>query len=164
MPDPRDEDLVHKTKETYDGSLTSDMLEQYKIYVQSAENVSSRRVSTSRYLLTLSAALMAVHGIQLSGLNPDYWILTIPVAGIAVSILWYNLIQSHRNMNTIKFKLILELEQHLPVAFYTREWEMAKQKGGTPYKETTWIEQFLPILFGCLHGLTFVLMSVSMIS
>ena len=164
MPDPPDEDLVHKTKETYDGSITSDMLEQYKIYVQSAENVSSRRVSTSRYLLTLSAALMAIHGIQLSSLNHDYWILTVPVAGIAVSVLWYNLIQSHRDMNTIKFKIILELEQHLPVALYTREWDMAKREGGTFYKEATRIEQFLPILFGCLHGLTFVLISVNMIS
>ena len=164
MPDPPDEDLVHKTKETYDGSITSDMLEQYKIYVQSAENVSSRRVSTSRYLLTLSAALMAIHGIQLSSLNHDYWILTVPVAGIAVSVLWYNLIQSHRDMNTIKFKIILELEQHLPVALYTREWEMAKREGGTSYKEATRIERFLPILFGCLHVLTFVLMSFNMIS
>ena len=34
-----DGDLVHKTKGTYDGSLTADILEQCKIYVQSAENV-----------------------------------------------------------------------------------------------------------------------------
>ena len=77
-----DEDLVHKTKETYDGSLTADILEQYKIYVQSAENVSSRRIATSRYLLTLSAALLAVYGIQLPGLNQSYWTLTVPATGM----------------------------------------------------------------------------------
>ncbi len=58
VTDRQDEDLVRKTKKTYDGSFTADILEQYKIYVQSAENVSSRRIAASRYLLTLSAALI----------------------------------------------------------------------------------------------------------
>ena len=106
-----DEDLVHKTKETYDGSFTADILEQYKIYVQSAENVSSRRIATSRYLLTLSAALLAVYGIQLPGLNQSYWTLTVPATGMIVSVLWYCLIRSYRNLNDIKFQIIHDLEQ-----------------------------------------------------
>ena len=38
--------------EDYGGSFKADLLEQYKLYVQSAENVSARRVQSSRYLLT----------------------------------------------------------------------------------------------------------------
>ena len=127
MSDRQDEDLVHKTKKTYDGSLTADILEQYKIYVQSAENVSSRRIATSRYLLTLSAALLAVYGIQLPDLNQGYWTLTVPVTGMIVSVLWYHLIRSYRNLNDIKFQIIQDLEEYLPVALYTHEWKKAGQ-------------------------------------
>ena len=161
MSDLQGENLVYKTKETYDGSLTADILEQYKMYVQSAENVSSRRIATSRYLLTLSAALLVAYGIQLPGLNQGYWTLTVPVAGIAVSILWYRLIQSHRNLNTVKFQIIHKLEERLPVALYKHEWQMAGQRRDRSYTEATRIEMLLPILFVCLHGLAFILMLVS---
>ena len=62
MVDQQDENLIRKDKKTYDDAFTSVLLEQYKMYVQTAENVSSRRVAVSRYLLTLSAALIAIYG------------------------------------------------------------------------------------------------------
>ena len=58
MDDEPAEHLIHNTKETYGDAFGSDLLEQYKLYVQSAENVSARRVASSRYLLTLNAALV----------------------------------------------------------------------------------------------------------
>ena len=156
-----DEDLVHKTKETYDGSLTADILEQYKIYVQSAENVSSRRIATSRYLLTLSAALLAVYGIQLPGLNQSYWTLTVPATGMIVSVLWYCLIRSYRNLNDIKFQIIHDLEQYLPVALYKHEWKKAGQGNGKFYTAVTGIERWIPILFICLHALLAVILGLA---
>ena len=41
-----------KNEKCYGDSFRSDLLEQYKLYVQSAENVSARRVASSRYLLS----------------------------------------------------------------------------------------------------------------
>ena len=146
-----DKDLVHKTKDAYDGSFTTDILEQYKIYVQSAENVSSRRIATSRYLLTLSAALLAIYGIQILDLTQNYWTLTIPTTGIIISILWYCLIKSYRNLNAIKFQIIHDLEQYLPVALYKYEWKKAGQGNGKFYTEVTQIEQWIPIIFTCVH-------------
>ena len=39
------------SKGTYGDSFNAHVLEQYKLYVQSAENVSARRVASNRYML-----------------------------------------------------------------------------------------------------------------
>ena len=58
-----DTHLINKTKKTYGDTFGPDLLEQYKLYVQSAENISVRRVASNRYLLTLNAALVALYGL-----------------------------------------------------------------------------------------------------
>ena len=151
MAEHQDKKLVRQTKETYGDSFTSDLLEQYKLYVQTAESVSSRRVAISRYLLTLSAALIAVYGLQSSSPNQSFWLLFIPLAGIFVSLLWYKMIKSYRNLNRIKFKLIHELEELLPAPLFTREWCIARENGRA-YTKVTDIERWIPLLFVALHA------------
>lgn len=107
--------LIRQTEESYGGSLKADLLEQYKLYVQSAENVSARRVASSRYLLALNAALIAFYGLLSANFGQNYWALLIPVMGIHVCLLWYLIIKSHADLNRIKFKVIHKLEQRLPV-------------------------------------------------
>ena len=77
--------LFSYTKGTYAGSYNSDLLEQYKLYVQSAENVSARRVASSRYLLALNTALVALYGIQAATFGQSYWTLLVPIIGVVVS-------------------------------------------------------------------------------
>ena len=80
-----------------------------------------------------------------------YWTLLIPVIGIPVSLLWYLIIKSHAGLNTVKFKLIHELERHLPAEMYGHEWQLAEEGQGAAYRAVTRIEQWLPILFAGLH-------------
>ncbi len=143
--------LVHYTKETYGDSFGPDLLEQYKIYVQSAENVSARRVASSRYLLTLNIALVTLYGIQSEGFGQSYWTTLVPILGILVSVLWYQIIKSHSDLNTVKFKIIRQLEEHLPVALYAYEWQLAGEGRGTSYSAVTRIEKWIPIAFIVLH-------------
>ena len=143
--------LVHYTKETYGDSFGTDLLEQYKTYVQSAENVSARRVASSRYLLTLNIALVTLYGIQSEGFVQSYWTMLVPILGILVSMLWYQIIKSHRDLNTVKFNIIHQLEEHLPVALYTYEWQLAGEGRGTSYSAVTRIEKWIPIAFIVLH-------------
>ena len=146
-----DNGLLHRTKETYDGSFGRDLIEQYKLYVQSAENVSARRVASSRYLLTLNAALVALYGVQSAGFGQSYWTLLVPVIGIPVSLLWYLVIKSHADLNRVKFDVIHEFEQHLPAAMYKYEWQLAEEGQGKTYRAVTTIERWIPILFAVLH-------------
>ena len=148
--------LVHYTKETYGGSFGTDLLEQYKIYVQSAENVSARRVASSRYLLTLNIALVTLYGIQSEGFVQSYWTMLVPILGILVSVLWYQIIKSHSDLNTVKFKIIHQLEEHLPVALYAYEWQLAGEGRGTSYSAVTRIEKGIPIAFVVLHIILFL--------
>ena len=149
------ESLIPKTEESYGESFKSDLLEQYKLYVQSAENVSTRRVNSNRYLLTINAALVALYGLQSANFGQGYWTLLIPIIGIPVSLLWYLIIKSHADLNRIKFDVIHEFEQHLPAAMYRHEWRLAEEGQGTAYRAVTKIERWIPILFAGLHvGLT----------
>lgn len=153
MSDQSDNGPIHKTMDEYGDSFTMHLLEQYKLYVQSAENVSSRRIATTRYLLTLSAALLAVYGLQSSAPNQSDWMLAIPGTGIFVSILWYLIIKSYRDLNTAKFKIIHKLEEHLPATLFHYEWIIANRGRGKAYTAVTNIEKWLPCLFICAHSL-----------
>lgn len=148
--------LIHYTKETYGDAFGADLLEQYKLYVQSAENVSARRVASSRYLLTLNIALVTLYGIQSEGFVQSYWAMLIPILGIPVSGLWYQIIKSHRDLNTVKFDIIHKLEEHLPVALYAYEWQLAGEGHGTSYSAVTRIERWIPIAFVVLHSILLI--------
>ena len=124
---------------------------------QSAENVSARRVASSRYLLTLNAALVALYGLQSAGFGETHLTLLVPFAGIAVSVVWWQIIQSHRNLNDIKFGLILEIEKLLPAALYRAEWELAEKGQGKTYRAVTTMERLIPILFRALHAILTVI-------
>ena len=155
--------LFQFTSEDYGGSFKADLLEQYKLYVQSAENVSARRVQSSRYLLTLNAALVALYGFQSAGFGQSYWALVVPVVGIPVSLLWYLIIKSHADLNRVKFQVIHEFERHLPAAMYQYEWRLAEDGKGKSYRAVTKIERWIPILFAVLHVILgiFVILAIS---
>ena len=78
MTDESNVELFNADSDTYDSNVRFDLPEQYRLYVLSAENVSARRVSTARYLLTANAALVTPCGFQ-----------TILVEGV------YRIIRSH---------------------------------------------------------------------
>ena len=152
--------LIHQNERCYGDSFRSDLLEQYKLYVQSAENVSARRVASSRYLLSLNVALAALYGLQSAGFGQSYWMLPIPVLGVFVSALWFLIIKSHADLNRIKFCLIHEFEQHLPAAMYKHEWELAAEE----YRAVTKIERWIPILFAALHVVLAVMIVLAIAS
>ena len=158
MSRQEDSNLFSHTKESYDGSFNTDLLEQYKLYVSSAENVSARRVASSRYLLTLNTALVALYGLQSATLGHNVWAIPIPIMGIAASLLWLLIIKSHSSLNEVKFEIIHELEKHLPVALFDHEWRIAEKGRGNTYSPVTRIERWIPIGFITLHGVITILL------
>ena len=151
MVDQPDSHLIHIEKESYGEAFSTDLLEQYKVYIQSSENVSARRLTSSQYLLTLSAALIALYGLHTTSFGTNYWTLLVPIMGIPVSLLWCSIIKSHADLNRIKFDVIHEFEQHLPAAPYKYEWFLAENGQGKAYKAVTTLERWIPVLFTALH-------------
>ena len=153
MDDQAREPLIRQTEDSYGESFKAHLLEQYKLYVQSADNVSERRVASSRYLLTINAALIAAYGLQSSLSEHPLFVVSIAVIGIILSLLSYSIIKSFRDLNTLKFKIIHELEERLPAALYAYEWQLAEEGRGKTYWPTTHIEKWMPLVFLSLHVL-----------
>ena len=145
------EGVVRCSKDDYGETFTADLLEQYKLYVQSAEHVSARRLASSRLLLGLNAGLAALYGVQPAGFGQSWWAAAVPILGITVSLLWSRIIRSHKELNRVKFDLIHEIERYLPAAPYTHEWRLAEQGRGRSYRAVTDIERWLPWTFLVLH-------------
>lgn len=151
MDDQPNEPLIRQTDNPDDGLFKAHLLEQYKLYVQSADNASARRISSNRYLLTINAALTAVYGLQSFAVEHVLLAVPVAVAGILLSVLSYSIVKSFRDLNTAKFEIIHELESHLPVRLYGYERDLLRRGRGRWYCPVTHIEQWTPLLFLALH-------------
>ena len=143
--------LVHHTEGSYGGSFLDHLVEQCKALIQSADNASARRVASNRYLLTLNSALVALYGFQSASFGQSYWLLLVPITGIVVSLLSYQVVKSYQGLNAIKFKVIQEIEAYLPASPFAYEWRIAEHGKGVSYNPVTRIERWIPIAFLILH-------------
>ena len=130
MSDKSGTQLIRHTEESYGNSFKADLFEQYKLYVESAEKISERRVSANNYLLTVNAFLVTLYGVLPGIETARYWKILVPVAGLLVAFTWHRIITSYRDLNTVKFKVIHELEQHMPAELYAYEWKKAEAGRG----------------------------------
>ena len=152
MPESDDkQSLLRADRNDYGEKYRDHLLEQYKLYVESADRVSERRTSANNYLLTVNAFLITLYGLASSFGDNRAWQAVVPIAGVLVCVTWLVLIRSYRNLNTAKFKVVHELEEHLPAALFDREWDHAQQGTGKAYKPLTHIEPFIPLVFAALY-------------
>lgn len=137
--------------------------EQYKLYLESAEKISNRRQNANSYFLTINTVL-----IPLLGLSSNIGVLTVirwwrPLAafvGVIICCAWWFLVRAHKQLNTGKFKVIHEIEEHLPLALYKYEWEVLGEGRDTKvYFPFSHIELMIPWIFGLIYlvlGLVFL--------
>jgi len=146
----------------YGDSYRDHVIEIYKIYVEMADRISSRRERANSYFLTINTALVGlVSYLSLSDAGCPFVFTHIPVsiAGIALSYLWYRILKSFRDLNSAKFRVIHEIENYLPLAPYGAEWEVVgRGKDKKLYLPFTHIEKIVPWIFISLHS--FVILRV----
>jgi low affinity Fe/Cu permease len=93
----------------YGDKYADHLLEQYKLFVQMADQISARRATANNYFLAVNSLLVALSGaLPALTAKPAAWQVVIPVAGIILCATWLVLIRSYRTMNTAKFKVIHE--------------------------------------------------------
>ena len=137
----------------YGEDYSAHLLEQYKLYVEMADRVSQRRDQSNRFYVTMFAALVGLLVVmaRFDGLSSDIWPIVFMIAGLfgaAVSVVWFVNIQSYRSLNTAKFEVINDIEELLPYAGYSKEWERLRPADDSPrYFQLTRVEQFVPIVF-----------------
>jgi hypothetical protein len=142
------------------------ILDLYKLAVEMADRVSSRRTSANSFFLALHAALASV--VSFLGLAPvsigssggaepadNLGLVLIALAGVVLSISWFLILRSYRDLNTAKFKVINSIEAQLPLKPFSEEWRYLKEdavKGWRGrYREQGSVERVVPILFSLLY-------------
>ncbi len=153
-----------KIKKTLKGHMMDDkeiLLEQYKMYVETAENVTDRRQSANNFFLTINSAIIAFTGF-LTTQPFKIWYIIVAIAGLLISILWWLTLKSFRDLNSCKFKVIHEMEEKLPLKLFTCEWNyLGKGKSKRKYLKLSAIEQGIPLIFSILYLTLIAIMAFS---
>jgi hypothetical protein len=141
---------IYQQSITYGAKFQEHLLEQYKVYVEMADRISSRRLQTNGFFITIFSGLLAVitfifnKDTQLSGTLQNVLLWGLSLLGIFLSLLWIQAINSSKILNSGKFKVINAIENILPCPGYYQEWNIVKGKG---YQRATRIENFLARIF-----------------
>lgn len=136
------------------------LLEQYKLLVTMADNVSARRALTNSFYITVLSALLAI--LSLTGENfateaQNIIFLVVSILGLVLCMVWKININSYGQLNTGKFKVIQEMEAQLPFACYDREWELlGAGQDSKKYLQLTKVEQYVPYLLAVPYLLLLV--------
>ncbi|GCC10016.1 hypothetical protein IPdc08_00034 [archaeon] len=153
------------SEEEYGSNYKAHLLEQYKLYVEMADRLSSRRQSANSFFLSVNTAIIALVGYLNFGSKASsefYWLVSL--SGIVLCFMWYRLIRSYKDLNSAKFKVIHEIEAQLPLAPYDMEWDkVGRGKNSRLYLPFTRVEVLIPWVFLVLHVFVF-LKAVSFLS
>ncbi|MBM7438105.1 hypothetical protein OG524_19450 [Streptomyces sp. NBC_01520] len=135
------------------------VLEQYKVYVESADRASARRNVANTFFLTVNGLLLTLFGAAAaSGVReaPAVGVVCVVVAALCQCVVWWAQARSYRRLGSAKWAVVAELELRLPaLAYSSAEWGTALPSRG--YTPLTRIEQWVPVVFAALHlgmGLT----------
>lgn len=138
------------------------ILDLYKLAVEMADRVSSRRTGANAFFLTLHGGLAAAIGIlgQATTSKVSLYLLIAPIAGLALSAAWFLLLRSYRDLNKAKFTVITEMEEQLPVQVFAKEWEQLRKDPvegwRARYAEQGTVERFVPAVFAVLYAAAIV--------
>ena len=134
-------------------SNQNELLEIYKLHSELADRVSQRREGANRLYVSLLSGLAVLLAALLRLGVGDGGPLKIVFSstgaiGALLSVSWYVVIRSYRQLNTGKFKALHELEGKLAYPFFKREWELlAEGKDMKKYWKLTTVEVGLPCIF-----------------
>jgi len=153
-------DLFKLSPTEYGNAYQAHLLEQYKLFVESADRISQRRQQANSFFLTLNTALLAVLGgilsrsIQASAL---WWFLPVAAVGLVLCYVWYRLVLSYKGLNAGKFEAIHAIETKLPLALFDAEWrQIGEGRDSKKYKPFSEIETWIPWVFMSLYGVLVV--------
>lgn len=169
-----DFDLQHEINKTKDPKRIEELIEQYKIYLATSEDVITRRQNASSFYIGTNTAIIGVlttvAGLILGLENISNKLMIISIIAVSSAILgiiicsnWYLLLDSYGKLNSAKMKVISTLEKDLPANIYDTEWRVMNEKiGNTKYRSFTNIEKRVPLTFLLLYCIVIILSIVAL--
>jgi len=155
-----DKQLFVAESQKYGDSYIEHLLEQYKIYVNSADKISDRRQKANEFFLGLNTGLVALLGFvatKTSQTEISGMLFMASLAGITMCYLWYRIIRSYDGLNSGKYKVIHTIEMRMPLALYDTEWEaLGRGKNKKIYWPFTHIEKLVPWIFIVIYAVLLI--------
>ena len=148
-----DSELINKD---YGDSFHKHLLEQYKLFVDTSLDVTSKRLESNKFHLTLNSVVFGFAS-YMTILNQYAVIVLFSLVGILISAVWLKNIFAYRELNKAKFIVIHELEEHLPARLFKCEEEHYLKR----YHGLTATEKFYPVIFIILYVALIVFTVVS---
>ena len=142
----------HPKRNLMEDTERSELLEIYRLHAELADRVSQRREGANRLyvslLLALALFLAALFRFGAGDLPGSIVVGVVGTIGIALSVSWFLVIRSYRQLNTGKLKALQELEKRLAYPFYRNEWELLGEGNDRArYWRLTQAEAILPCIF-----------------
>jgi hypothetical protein len=132
-------------------------LELYKLTVEMADRISARRGLANSFFLTLNTGLTAFLGTALGpvpmpeGDTDSLRGVLMAGIGVVLCFTWWVLLRSYRQLNSAKFRVILEMEKQFTAAPFGNEWQLLKadpvKRRFSRYAELGLVERVVPLAF-----------------
>jgi len=136
------------------------LLDEWKLAAEMADRVSARRMDANKLYISLLSGLLAVLPLATGGNAPLHIqqavFVIVSILGVILCGIWMLNLRSYRQLNSLKFKTIQELEQELPFGYYTREWKILKERPYQSYTRLTKVEAYVPLLLAIPYIITFI--------
>lgn len=146
-------DLTATMRDSYGDKFQEHLIDQYKLYLEMADKISLRRSEANKFYISLLSALLALFSLviekKIFPWPQSILLLFTSVLGLIICFVWYINIQSYKQLNSLKFQVVHEMEQYLPFPSFSREWEILKDNKNKQknYIRLTFVEQFVPVIF-----------------
>lgn len=150
------------------GDLNQDaLLEQYKLFLQTSEDLVNRRQNVNSFYISISSAIVAIMGflfaMDLGRMSELIIGFAFCIVGIILSISWSKSLACYGNLNSSKMKIISSIEKQLPLSLFDAEWAALSDKlNKKKYVSFTESEQTIPRLFGLLYCIVIVFIVISL--
>ena len=131
------------------------ILELYKLHVEMADRVSHRRGIANHLFIVIHTSIILVSGLTIKYFEQfKIPLLIIMALGIALALIWKELILSYKKLNNAKFKVINKIEEdHFRIQPYVDEYDYyTKDKR----KDFSIIEKRIPIVLVAVYIIAIV--------
>lgn len=128
----------------------------YKLMVESSEKLVARRQGVNTFFLTINGVLMTAVGLLVQADGKLHLqaggVAVISILGMTLCQAWRSLLVSFGQLNTGKFIVINEMEEHLAAAIYAAEWKaLGEGKDRRVYRSFTRSEADVPVFLGMVY-------------
>ncbi|MFH1095159.1 MAG: hypothetical protein V1728_02995 [Candidatus Micrarchaeota archaeon] len=118
------------------------MLEQYDTLARTTSDVTAWRQGTNQFYLACASSLLGLTAYIKDGSALSSAVLCL--LGMLLTRVWWENIQSYKQLNSAKFKVLLDIEKKLAYPAFAKEREIYKSENRQQF---TSIEKHVPTLF-----------------